>query len=92
MVGAHTDSPCLKVKPRSKSESQGYLQVGVEVYGGGLWHTWFDRDLTLAGRVIVRGESGLRQEIINIKKYEGNGREGLLEGTLREREGLLEGN
>lgn len=47
IAAAHTDSPNLKVKPVSIKESKGYLQVGVEPYGGGLWHTWFDRFVCL---------------------------------------------
>src|SRR3978361_1442673 len=55
MVGAHTDSPTLKVRPRNDVRQAGYRLVGVEPYGGGLWHTWLDRELTVAGRVALRG-------------------------------------
>lgn len=51
MIGAHTDSPCLKVKPNPDKHKHHYYQLGVEVYGGALLNPWFDRDLSIAGRV-----------------------------------------
>jgi len=60
VVGAHTDSPCFKLKPVAAARRSGYVQLGVQTYGGGLWHTWFDRDLTVAGRVVVRDAAGGR--------------------------------
>lgn len=71
IIGAHTDSPNLKVKPYSKRQlSQGYIQLAVECYGGGLWNTWFDRDLGLSGRVLVRNsENGtIEQKFVKIDK------------------------
>lgn len=68
IIGSHTDSPNLKVKPYSKRTSSkdggasGTLQLSVECYGGGLWHTWFDRDLGVSGRVFVRDEEGEQDE------------------------------
>lgn len=62
LVGAHTDSPNLRVKPHGDARREGYLQLAVEVYGGVLTHTWLDRDLGLAGRVILAGKGPAQAE------------------------------
>ncbi len=69
MVGAHTDSPCLKVKPNPEIINNNYLQLGVEVYGGALLNPWFDRDLSLAGRVSYLNEDGaIDHQLIDLEK------------------------
>ena len=60
IFGAHTDSPALKLKPKSSITSHGFNQVGVEVYGGALFSSFLDRDLKLAGRIVLMdGEEAL---------------------------------
>jgi len=56
IIGAHTDSPNLRLKPNAEYATEGYTQLGVEVYGGALLNSWLDRDLGLAGRVLVRDD------------------------------------
>lgn len=69
MLGAHTDSPCLRVKPNPDLYRHGYHQLGVEVYGGALLNPWFDRDLSLAGRVsLVTGSGEVSSALLDFKR------------------------
>lgn len=68
MLGAHTDSPCLKVKPNADIYQNNSWRLGVEVYGGALLNPWFDRDLSIAGRVHYQTQQGdLAWSLIDFK-------------------------
>lgn len=56
MIGSHSDSPSLKIKPKALIKDRGYYKLNVEVYGGAILSTWLDRPLSLAGRVALRGK------------------------------------
>ena len=61
IITAHSDSPCFRIKPNPEMRSvDGLIRLNTEVYGGPILYTWFDRPLSLAGRVIVKGENALK--------------------------------
>ncbi len=68
MVGAHTDSPGLRIKPNAAQCSNGLIRMGVEVYGSPILATFTDRDLSLAGRVIVRAGNGFETKLIHFNE------------------------
>ncbi|MGB2155165.1 MAG: M18 family aminopeptidase, partial [Porticoccaceae bacterium] len=69
LAGAHTDSPCLMVKPQPEITKAGYFQLGVEVYGGALLNPWFDRDLSIAGRLVYRdANQQLKQTLVDFEQ------------------------
>jgi aspartyl aminopeptidase len=68
LLGAHTDSPTLRVKPRPDTGRAGVRQLGVEIYGGPLLNSWLDRDLGLAGRVVLRTPGGLQSRLVRVHR------------------------
>lgn len=66
IVGAHTDSPGLRLKPKAAMANQGIAQLGVEVYGGPILATFTDRDLSLAGRVMVKTDNGITSHFVRL--------------------------
>ena len=64
LIGAHTDSPGLRLKPKPAEDAAGLVRLGVEVYGGPILATFADRDLSLAGRVNVRVPGGFETRLV----------------------------
>lgn len=64
IIGTHTDSPNLRVRPRPDMRSAGMAQLGVEIYGGALLNSWLDRDLGLSGRVALMGASDSPKDVL----------------------------
>lgn len=64
MAAAHTDYPCLRIKPNADFQTDAYAQVNVEVYGGPILNTWLDRPLGIAGRVVLRSEDVFAPKIV----------------------------
>ncbi|MBQ9766631.1 MAG: M18 family aminopeptidase [Lachnospiraceae bacterium] len=57
VAAAHTDAPCLRIKPKAEHAASVYKRLDIEVYGGAILNTWFDRPLSVAGKVMLRGET-----------------------------------
>lgn len=68
LVAAHTDSPNLRIKPRPHLRDHGYVRLGVEPYGGVILATWVDRDLGIAGRIIVRDGASQRAVLVDLRR------------------------
>ena len=71
MICAHCDSPTFRIKPNAEMDCEGgIVKLNTEVYGGPIMSTWFDRPLTLAGRVIVKGEDAMHPQtlLLHIKR------------------------
>lgn len=68
IVAAHTDSPSFLIKPNSEIFENGYLKLNTEPYGGMIKHTWLDRPLSIAGRVVLEKEGVIETKLINIDK------------------------
>lgn len=66
MIAAHTDSPGFRIKPNPEVNSEGMLTLNVERYGGPILNTWFDRPLSISGRIAVRSDEVLKPKVIHL--------------------------
>lgn len=67
IISAHSDSPGFRIKPNPEMVSDGALRLNTEVYGGPILYTWFDRPLSIAGRVVLRGADPLHPQCVNVR-------------------------
>lgn len=71
IIAAHTDSPCFKIKPNAEIYGDGgVVSLNVEKYGGGILYTWFDRPLSVSGRVMLRGADALhpKEVLVDLRR------------------------
>lgn len=68
IVASHSDAPTYKVKPNAVIKQDGYVKLNTEMYGGAIANTWMDRPLSLAGRVVVKNNDGIKSELINFNR------------------------
>lgn len=67
IISSHSDSPCLRIKPNPEIQVGGAIKLNVEVYGGPILYTWFDRPLSIAGRIMLRSDNPLQPKTKLVK-------------------------
>lgn len=69
IVASHSDSPCFKIKPNGNGFNNIYNSINVEAYGGMICSSWLDRPLSIAGRILVKENSEITTQLVNINKH-----------------------
>jgi aspartyl aminopeptidase len=68
IIGSHSDSPSFKLKPKAAFTREGYIQLSTEVYGGPIFASWLDRELSLAGKVVVKKGKSYEIRLVDMEK------------------------